>query len=196
MLEIRCCLVGPWHLNAYALVCPVTSASALVDPGAQPERLLELLDGTLPVAILVTHSHRDHVGALAEMREILRVPVAAHEGPPHHGSRIEPDIVLAGGSAVEVGESHVVVHATPGHTRDQLCFDAGGNRFLTGDTVFSGSLPPAWAPEALDTLLTTMREVVLPWPDDLVCYPGHGPTFRFGDVRAAISSAVNAAAAH
>ena len=72
-LELRARSVGPWPMNTYALACPHTSQSVLIDPGADPETLMELLAGTQPIAILLTHTHPDHVGALQEMREHLGV---------------------------------------------------------------------------------------------------------------------------
>jgi hydroxyacylglutathione hydrolase len=191
-LEVRACAVGPWRTNAYALVCRASGRSVLVDPAAEPSRLLALLEGTRPAGILVTHSHRDHVGALAELRAALGVPVAAHGGPYHHGSAIAPDRVLRDGEAVAVGEHRLRVHAAPGHARDHLCFQVeGGGPALVGDVLFSGGPGMTSSPEAFLTQLHTLRHVVLPWPDDTVCHPGHGAPFRLGDLRPRISAFVD-----
>ena len=80
-LKIRKKQVGPWGLNAYVLVCSETRKSVLVDPGAEPDALDTLLAETEPVAIILTHTHSDHIGALAEMRKRLEVPLMAHPGP-------------------------------------------------------------------------------------------------------------------
>ncbi|MEZ4732688.1 MAG: MBL fold metallo-hydrolase [Caldilineaceae bacterium] len=77
-LELRHRQVGPWPMNSYALICPTSGQSVLFDPGADPLVLKEMLVGSKPLAILLTHSHPDHVGALAEMRQDLGVPVMAH----------------------------------------------------------------------------------------------------------------------
>ena len=71
-LELRQREVGPWPMNTYALVCPNTGASVLFDPGADPEVLEEMLAGSEPVAILLTHTHFDHIDALEEMRSRLK----------------------------------------------------------------------------------------------------------------------------
>jgi glyoxylase-like metal-dependent hydrolase (beta-lactamase superfamily II) len=67
-LELRIRQVGPWSLNAYALICPQTRESLLIDPGDDPAALSEMLTGTRPRSILVTHGHPDHIGALDAMR--------------------------------------------------------------------------------------------------------------------------------
>jgi len=72
-LELRTEAVGPWPVNTYVLVCPTTRRSVLIDPGADPETLLEMLADTEPVGILLTHTHPDHFGALEEMRATLDV---------------------------------------------------------------------------------------------------------------------------
>ena len=63
-MELRARSVGPWPMNSYALVCPITGKSVLIDPGADPDILQKMLADTLPTAILITHTHPDHVGAL------------------------------------------------------------------------------------------------------------------------------------
>src|SRR5688572_20129264 len=102
-LELRTRSVGPWPMHTYAFVCPATRRSVLIDPGAEPETLMAMLDGTTPAAMLLTHTHPDHVGALDEMRRRLQVPLYAHAGPHVGGLVLDADRVLAHGDTVEVG---------------------------------------------------------------------------------------------
>lgn len=182
-MELRCRAVGPWSMNAYVLVCARTKVSVLIDPGAEPEILEELLAGTAPTAILVTHSHPDHIGALAEMRRRLKVPVMAHRD----ASPVDADRKLVGGELLTVGARRLVVHATPGHTRDQVCFGIEDDpRMLVGDTLFDGGPGKTGSPEDFQITLDTLRRVVLAWPDATVCHPGHGAAFRLEDIRPAV----------
>ncbi len=183
-LELRARSVGPWPMNAYALICPLTRASLLVDPGAEPERLRDLLADTQPVGIVLTHTHADHVGALDVLRKRLGVPLLAHAGPHHNGLQLELDRTLAHGDEVALGAGALRVFATPGHCADQISLqDVNGDTILVGDTIFAGGPGKTWSAEGFQTTLRTLREVVLAWPDEARCYPGHGPDFRLGDLR-------------
>lgn len=188
-MELRTRPVGVARMNTYVLVCPLTHESILFDPGAEPQTLLELLEGSKPTAIILTHTHRDHVGALDEMRQRLNVPLLAHPGPHTPGVTINADRWLNDGDSVQVGQYSLHAIHTPGHSQDMLSFAIDGDqRIIVGDTIFDGGPGKTWSPEDFQTTLATLRSIVLAWPDETVCYPGHGPAFRLGERRAAIEA--------
>jgi glyoxylase-like metal-dependent hydrolase (beta-lactamase superfamily II) len=176
-------------MNAYALVCPTSGQSVLIDPGADPEALLEMLGGSDPVGILITHGHLDHVNALEEVRARLNVPVMAHPN-----CDVEADRRLDHGDTLSVGQHRIRVYHTPGHTDHQLCFalwdqaGEGDQRVVVGDTIFEGGPGHTRSPQDFETTRQTLRDVILPWSDEARCYPGHGPHFRLGDKRAHINA--------
>lgn len=189
MMEIRTQPVGAWAMNTYVLVCPTSRQSVLIDPGAEPAVLLELLDGTIPQAIVITHTHADHIGALAEVRTRLGVPVLAHPGPHVAGVTLRADRWLHQDDLIDVGDHRLKVYETPGHTEDMVCFEIEQeSRMFVGDTIFEGGPGRTVTPEHFLITLYTLQTVVLAWSDDMICYPGHGPSFRLGDRRTAIES--------
>jgi len=182
-LELRTRPVGKYSMNAYALVCPVTKQSVLIDPGDEPDTLQEMLKESQPIAILLTHTHFDHVGALAEMRARLQVPLMLHRGPHAEGFETEADRWLEDGDLLPLGEQSLRISHAPGHTADQICIALDDPRVIVGDTIFEGGPGKTWSVEGFQTTLKTLRGVILRWSDDTVCYPGHGPSFRLGDHR-------------
>ncbi len=188
-IELRTRQVGPWGMNTYVLVCRETGQSVLIDPGADPDTLELMLTDTEPQAIWLTHTHADHIGALDEMRKRLDVPLFAHPGPHAGNMELDADNWLHHGDLVQVGKHTLQVYHTPGHIGDQICYavrDATIN--IVGDTIFEGGPGKTWSSEQFQTTLKTLQEVVLTWPDEMICYPGHGPSFRLGDMRAPIEA--------
>lgn len=191
MIAVKTIPVGPWPMNAYVLVSSETGQSMLVDPGADLDRLLAELEGTQPQAILLTHSHPDHVGALAVAKEQLGVPVLAYGSPRVDALGVGVDTVLRDGDTVSLGNDRLLVYYAPGHIDDQICFRVvGGAAAIVGDTIFAGGPGKTWSAEGFQTTLVTLRDVVLGWPDDTACYPGHGESFRLGDLRPQIEAFV------
>jgi len=183
-LKIRMCQVGPWGMNAYALVCMKTRKSFLIDPGAEPEVLVKMLAKSEPVAIIVTHTHSDHVGSLAQMRKRLKVPLMAHPGPHATGMNLDADRWLTHGSKINIGTHQINVYHTPGHTDDQISLVNEFHHYaIVGDTIFEGGPGKTWSVNGFRVTLETLRDIVLSWPDETICYPGHGPSFCLGDKR-------------
>lgn len=189
MLSLIPRTVGPWPMNTYALICPETRQSVLFDPGADPDTLAEMVANTTPIAILLTHTHPDHVMELDTLRQRLGVPVMCHPGPHFNNFDPKSDRLLNTGDVVQVGNYTLRVQHTPGHIPDQICFILeNDHRVIVGDTIFEGGPGRTWSHEGFQATLANLRNVILTWPDDTVCYPGHGPAFRIGDKRAVMTA--------
>jgi glyoxylase-like metal-dependent hydrolase (beta-lactamase superfamily II) len=88
-----------------------------------------------------------------------------------------------------VGAHTLRVYETPGHCIDQIAFEVIAEPIIiVGDCAFAGGPGHTRTNADFKTTLKTLQNVVLGWPDDAVCYPGHGPSFKMGEKRAAIAA--------
>jgi hydroxyacylglutathione hydrolase len=174
--------VGPWPMNAYVLIDEETGTSAIIDPGAEAGKLLDLTGGTRVAGILVTHGHADHVSALDEVRAATRAPVFINPIDAQ-GFHLEYDQPLQDQQQVEIGNQRVRAVHTPGHTPGMTCLDLGDGRILVGDTLFVGGPGKTWSPEDFATTMDTMQQIVFTWPDETQFFPGHGPSGIIGQER-------------
>ena len=158
--------------NAYMLVCQQTAGSVLIDAPGEATKIMEQLRGTNLKYILLTHNHFDHIGALAEIRSALKVPVAAH-ALEADGLPLPLDITLADGDTISFGDIELKVLHTPGHTRGSLCF-LTDKYLISGDTIFPGGPGRTVSPVGLRQIIKSITERILVLPDDTQVYSGHG----------------------
>jgi hydroxyacylglutathione hydrolase len=164
--------LGPFGTNAYIVACRETRHSALIDAPGEAEVITDKLGNTIPRFILLTHNHIDHVGALAQLRADLKLPLAAHVAdagmlaPP-------PEMMLSDGDTVRLGRLSLEVLHTPGHTPGSLCFRVG-TFLLSGDTIFPGGPGRTNSPAELQQLIRSITGRLFLLPDDTQIYPGHG----------------------
>ncbi|GAB4581151.1 MAG: MBL fold metallo-hydrolase [Anaerolineales bacterium] len=183
--------VGPWPMNTYVLICEETKTSAIVDPGADAQEILAMTQGTRVSKILLTHAHKDHVGALAELKKITRATVFLHPNEKEMFN-VRFDISLRGGDVLKVGNQRIHTYHTPGHTPGMMCFDIGDHRVLVGDTLFVNGPGRTDSPKDFATTMRSLRTIVFKWPDETIFYPGHGPSGKIGDERPAFEAFVKA----
>lgn len=195
--------VTPFQQNATVLWCPETMRAAVVDPGGDLDRILDVVrrEGLTLERVLVTHGHIDHAGGAAELRDALGVKI---EGPhredlflletlPESGAKygmltaraVVPDRWLKEGDEVTVGGLTFAIYEAPGHTPGSVVLFNDENRFaLMGDVLFQGSVGRTDLPRGdHETLMRSIREKVLPLGDDVVFLPGHGSPSTVGQER-------------
>ncbi|MBI2869956.1 MAG: MBL fold metallo-hydrolase [Chloroflexi bacterium] len=173
-------VLGQWDTNAYLLTDLQTGESALFDAPGDPAGLTEALRGTHLRYILLTHSHRDHTGALPGLKP-LGAPLAGHAADAP-GLAVPPDILLDDGDTIRLGAVAIEVLHTPGHTPGSLCFRAGSH-LLCGDTVFPGGPGKTATPDDFSRIRQTIERKLLVLPDDTALYPGHGGGATIAQVR-------------
>ncbi len=183
--DLRVLAVGQWQENCYLLVDRTTHEGLLIDPGDEAGRILDWIAGVTIRSILLTHAHRDHVGALADARAVVGAPVGLHPGDGALAARydVRVDFMLNDGDVIRLGPYDIRVVHTPGHTPGSVClrFDT---RAVVGDAVFPGGPGHTNTPEELNLSLASLQRTVFTWSDETTLYPGHGRPTTVGQERA------------
>lgn len=192
--------VGELGANCYILGCPETKVGAVIDPGGNGQYILETAEkmGLKIAYILNTHGHVDHIAANGAVKEATGAKLLIHSqdvpmltDPALNLSSflgqnvISPtaDQILEDGDLIKVGQIELKVIHTPGHTPGGICLKTAVEVF-SGDTLFAGSVGRTDFPGGnSQTLLTSIRERLLVYPNDLTVYPGHGPSSSLGEER-------------
>jgi hydroxyacylglutathione hydrolase len=197
------------HVSAFQQNCSIIfdefgKRGAVVDPGDNVPRILEAIKslGVTIEKILLTHGHIDHAGGADELREKLGVQI---EGPHREDQfhldnlqrrgiefgmmnlrNVTPDRWLDEGDTVSfAGFEFSVIHA-PGHSPGSVVFFNAENKFaLMGDVLFAGSVGRTDLPRGDHaTLISSIKEKILPLGDDVNFLPGHGQPSTIGKERA------------
>ena len=188
--------LGPIQTNCYVVRTERGAPEAVVvDPGADAATLrLELARaGATCAAILITHGHFDHLGAVADLAEASGAPVYMPEGERELLERFQdyapvgfagraytPDRLLQGGETLELAGIAFDVVPIPGHSPAHLAYAADGALF-SGDLLFAGSVGRVDLPGAdWDTLLDSVRALAGRFEPDTTIYPGHGGPTTLG----------------
>lgn len=182
--------VGLFRVFTYLVSDSQTGEGLVVDPGAEPARILHLAERrNVSIRwIVCTHSHPDHTGAVSSIRKATGGLLVVHEeemrGLRKWGNRLlsrlvggqgapPADRTVRDGDCLALGSFRVRFLHTPGHSAGSLCLHVEGHLF-SGDTLFVGSVGRTDLPgSSADALVRSLRERILVLPDSTIVWPGH-----------------------
>jgi glyoxylase-like metal-dependent hydrolase (beta-lactamase superfamily II) len=201
-MDVRGFTVGPVQENTWIARREDARDALLIDPGDEPERLVAAIEtlGVTIQAILITHCHFDHVGAVAPLARATGAPVYVPEietpiladimtfTMPGFGpyESYEADEVVKGGEALELAGLTLDVHFTPGHSPGHVTYAVRDEESIfSGDVLFQGSvgrvdLPGGDGP----TLMGSIQALLDAHSAETAVYPGHMGATTLGAERA------------
>ena len=184
--------VGALGTNCFIMINSDTGEAVVIDPGAQAGRILRTVreQNAAVCAVLLTHGHFDHIGAVDELRQACGCPVYALEAEKEvlasermnlspqfsSGMKLQADIWLHDGEIFSCAGITFQVIATPGHTPGGCCFYVEKEGLLfAGDTLFAGSVGRTDFPGgSMEELVASVETRLFCLPDDTRVLPGHG----------------------
>jgi hydroxyacylglutathione hydrolase len=203
-LDVRMFTVGPVQENTYIVRRKDSTNALIVDPGDEAQRLLDALQ-QLKIetvdAILITHTHFDHIGAVAPVAEATKAPVYVPELEKEVLANImdyipwpgfgpfesyEADHTVAGGETLKIGDHTLEVIFTPGHSPGHVTYAIRDEPALfSGDVLFEGSVGRVDLPGGdWPTLLASIEGLTNAFPSETTVYPGHMGITTLGRERA------------
>ncbi|MCK4857069.1 MAG: MBL fold metallo-hydrolase [candidate division Zixibacteria bacterium] len=190
-------VVGPLQVNCYLFGCTATGEVIVVDPGDEAERIRGAVAECRArvTAIVLTHGHYDHLGAVKEIKETYSCQIMIHEAeaqtlvdPQENLSIFSGDSIicpaadrlLKEGDTITVGKLSLEVLHVPGHSPGSICLKYE-NLLIAGDLLFLTSigrtdLPGGSFPKLEESIQTKIYTL----PDDTLIFPGHGDKTTVG----------------
>ncbi|MEI8124760.1 MAG: MBL fold metallo-hydrolase [Parachlamydiaceae bacterium] len=190
---------GPFETNAYVVACPRTHQAAIVDPAPGSFDIITSYIETnhlIPKALLLTHSHWDHIADAAAIKAKYNIPVYIHsldapnlESPGADGlpcwitfEGVTPSCLIEEGDTIDIGDLHFEVIHTPGHTPGGVCFYCPGEDILlSGDTLFKGTIGNLSFSTGRPALMWPSLTKLSLLPPKTKVFPGHGGSTTIGN---------------
>ena len=203
MAQIKCFVFNHIEVNTY-LVYDETLSCVVIDPGMETAEENEFFTSFIThnnlkiKAVLLTHTHIDHISGLRCLYDLYKAPVYLHEDAKKilHQAEIYASVMgfetgnledipvttIDHGGKITFGQSQIEALFVPGHAAGSLCFCLHSDKAVfSGDALFNRSIGRTDLPSGnFQQLLDNLRTKVLSLPDDYTVFPGHGPETTIG----------------
>lgn len=193
---------NPYQENTY-IISDEQGLCAIIDPGCYTQEEQSTLSqyiessGLKPQLLLNTHGHIDHMLGNYYVKNTYDIPFVTHQGViaelasvPSYAAMMglsampspEPDRLVEEGDTISVGSLELEVYFTPGHSPGHISFyHRASKNLLSGDVLFQGSIGRVDLPGgSMDVLMESIFQKLIPLGDDVVVWPGHGPSTTIG----------------
>ncbi|MFJ8066726.1 MBL fold metallo-hydrolase [Psychrobacillus sp. NPDC096426] len=201
MLSVRTYPLGFIQTNCY-VISNAEKECLIFDPGGEGEKIVSEIHRLKlkPLAVLLTHAHFDHIGAVDYVRDTFQIPVYIHTtekkwlvDSSKNGSAKyaeipsivckEADIILEKETHLEIGSFSMQLLHTPGHSPGSITYYFPEARFaIVGDTLFQNSIGRTDLPSGNQAeLMKSIHKKLLTLPESTIVYPGHGPATTIED---------------
>ncbi|HET6351974.1 MAG TPA: MBL fold metallo-hydrolase [Coriobacteriia bacterium] len=202
-MKVERIVVGPLEVNCWIVSDGSGGPAVVIDPGDDACAIEEALAGREVAALVLTHGHFDHIGAVRELKEATGAQLLVHEADAGRLSSDAPagtggavfgfagvtappaDRLLADGDVIKAGAVTLTVLHTPGHTQGGICLlgcsEGGCTDLFSGDTLFAGSVGRTdFVGGDGRVLARSIAEKLAPLEADVRVHPGHGPDTTIG----------------
>lgn len=198
-LRVTRLVLGALDTNCWLVSDDAGGPLVVIDPGSDAHRVIDAIGPAAVSAIVLTHGHFDHLGAVSEVVEATRAPLMVSEADAdaitdavaNGGAQFGFDSVapparrrLVDGDRIAAGALLLSVWATPGHTPGSICLLAqsgdGAEHLFSGDTLFAGSVGRTDFPGGDPRAMRDSIELLASLDEATVVHPGHGPDTTIG----------------
>lgn len=173
--------LGLYKANCYVL--KKDNQSLIIDPGFHSQHIIEMVGESMPLAVLLTHGHCDHVSALDEICEYYKIPAYLHGNdhellqlirrrPSVYKKKMYTQCLPLVEGRLDIGLFHLQVYHTPGHSAGSVCYEIEGHLF-TGDTIFKQNVGNSDNYNGNAEDLRNSLHKILELNDALLVEPGH-----------------------